>query len=159
MSQPDWWETLGEEWKFQPEPPRFAPGDKVVCVNASLTHELKNACAWWNRVGAPSDSPLVYPDLLEGGKLYVIRSVEGDRVFLTGIVAGRPLRAEIGFDETRFMHLSEYREAVARIRKRLFHSIMEEMDAYRKEVEKTPWGDNPPRRGRKKKTQKKEEGQ
>jgi hypothetical protein len=88
---------FGEEWKFQqPPPPRFQPGDKVVCIKTP------------NWPGIAGD----FTSIPQAGRLYAVRHCDtNDGLCLVGIIGAGSMEngGEIAFDAKCFITLSEYR--------------------------------------------------
>lgn len=144
MRSPEWWEVQGEQWKFQPEPRPFQPGDKVVCINAKPDKELTGARRWGDWEGGATAGPnalVAYPRLPAEGNLYVVREVSGPEVFLVGIAAQRDAgpcvfwKREAGFAASRFMLFSEYRRQQAWLNRHGFYAQKKQMEAYEQEMD------------------------
>ena len=134
MKEPQWWEEQGEQWKFQPEP-RFQPGDKVVCIDAS-PRGSKAWSSWTDRICAPVGALLIYPRKLREGEVYVVRELTATGVLLVGVTAGKILdRVEWSFAHEHFVSLEEYRRQKAHEKRHGFWAIMKEMEAYEKEMD------------------------
>ncbi len=130
MRKPEWWETQGEEWKFQNPEPSFKPGDKVVCIKS-----LRDAVAWGDRHVAQASTLIVYPRLLLYGEVYVVREVRDDAVRLVGVLVGKKCDPEEWWiKQENFILLSEYREERARIRNEGFWERAKKMEAYEREM-------------------------
>ena len=134
MKEPQWWEVQGEQWKFQPEPPRFQPGDKVVCIDASPKKTPWRS--WHDRGDAPAGALLIYPRAMSEGEVYVVREVTAAGIKLVGMTAGKFLDPdEWSFSHEHFVSLEEYRRQKAHEKRHGFWAIMKEMEAYEKEMD------------------------